>query len=117
MGKMETMVKSIKPAKAPRYVYKNMPLSALVDKVKLWPSRNGILHGVKTVEYNGNMITVTTHCNETFSCWDSKTSRSARWLRNRWCLKACPRCKVPQWKLEKYSSTVFTDSKKASYKR
>lgn len=96
---------------AKRYVFKNQTLYALIAKVKLWPSRSGVLHGVKSVNQRGKRIDIVTHCGETFTVWDSRNSRSARWLRNRWFKKACPRCKVPDWKLEKYSTTVFTDSK------
>lgn len=92
-----------------RYVYKNQSLFQLIDKIKLWPARSGILHGVKSVENRGKSMVVTTHCGETFVVWNSRTSRSARWLRNRWCKCPCPKCRVPDWKLQKYSNTVFSD--------
>ncbi len=94
--------------KIKRYMYKNQRIFGMVQKIKLWPSRSGVLHGVKQVERQGNMIKITTHCNESFVIWDSKSSRSARWLRNRWFKKPCPRCQIPEWKLQKYSATVFT---------
>lgn len=99
-------------AKKVRYINKNKTLYDLVNKVKLWPSRSGILHGVKTVEYKGDSMVIRTHCNEEFIVWNSKNSRSARWLRNRWCKKPCPKCNIPEWKLKKYSETVFTDSRR-----
>lgn len=92
-----------------RYLYKNQSLYRLVNKVKLWPARSGILHGVKHVEARGAAMVVTTHCNASFTVWDSKHSRSARWLRNRWYTRPCPKCQVPAWKLEKYGQTVFSD--------
>lgn len=92
-----------------RYLYKNQSLFTMINKIKLWPSRNGILHGIKTVTLRGDMIEVTTHCGEHFVVWNSKNSRSARWLRNRWCTYPCPRCKIPEWKLSKYSATIFTN--------
>lgn len=95
-----------------RYIYKNQGLYQLINKVKLWPARTGTLHGIKTIEPKGNRLTITTHCGEVFTVYDSKNSRSARWLRNSWCKHACPACKIPDWKLSKYSATVFTDSKK-----
>lgn len=94
--------------KIKRYIYKNQRIYGMVDTIKLWPSRSGVLHGVKKVERRGNLVEITTHCGETFTAWDSKSSRSARWLRNRWYKKPCPLCKVPQWKLDKYSATEFT---------
>ena len=114
MNKTEQMKQIMKNIKSvpQRYIYKKQRLSQLVGTVKLWPSRSGILHGVKEIQQQGNMLVITTHCGEKFTCWDSKNSRSARWLRNRWWNAPCEKCKIPQWKLEKYSATIFTDSKK-----
>jgi len=81
----------------------------MVNKIKLWPARSGILHGIKTVSPRGRLIDIETHCGEYFTVFDSRNSRSARWLRNHYCICACPKCGIPQWKLEKYSSTKFTD--------
>jgi pyrrolysyl-tRNA synthetase-like protein len=97
-------------AEIKRYVNKKQSLFNLIDKIKLWPARSGILHGIKTLEKTGNRIHITTHCGEDFLVWDSKNSRSARWLRNRWCSLPCPKCKIPPWKTEKYAQTVFTDA-------
>ena len=30
--------------------------------------------------------------------------------RNKWAVKTCPECRVPEWKLEKYSQTFFNSS-------
>lgn len=94
-----------KPAK--RYYRKRVELFRLIDKIKLWPSRKGILHGIKTIENIGDQARITTHCNKTFMVNDSRNSRAARWLRNKWFKAVCPACRVPEWKLEKYSSTLF----------
>ncbi|MEE1229262.1 MAG: pyrrolysine--tRNA(Pyl) ligase small subunit [Lachnospiraceae bacterium] len=90
-----------------RYEKKNQSLFHLIDKIKLWPSRAGIIHGVKDIENRGDSMIITTYCGETFVVWNSRHSRSARWLRNRWIKKPCPKCRVPEWKMEKYSNTVF----------
>jgi pyrrolysyl-tRNA synthetase-like protein len=97
--------KSKKPAK--RYYRKRVELFRLIDKIKLWPSRRGILHGIKTIEKRGDQAQVTTHCNKSFMVTDSRNSRAARWLRNKWFKGVCGKCRVPEWKLEKYSSTQF----------
>jgi pyrrolysyl-tRNA synthetase-like protein len=55
----------------------------------------------------GNKARLTTHCNKEFIISNSLNSRAARWLRNKWFTKVCPRCGVPDWKLEKYSTTLF----------
>lgn len=92
-----------------RYYRKNTELFPLVDKIKLWPSRNGVIHGVKTVERRGRYIDVTTHCGKSFRVFDSRTSRAARWLRNKWAVVPCEACKVPKWKMDKYATTFFSE--------
>jgi pyrrolysyl-tRNA synthetase-like protein len=89
------------------YYRKNVELYLLLDKIKLWPSKSGVLHGVKEIKAEGKFIEVTTHCGKRFRVYNSRTSRAARWLRNKWVAKPCPDCKVPEWKLEKYGKTFF----------
>ena len=84
-------------------------LFSLVEKIKLWPSRQGVLHGIKSFEHRqASYAYVVTHCNEHAMIRDSKNSRAARWLRNKWYVKTCEKCAIPDWKVEKYSATVFT---------
>jgi pyrrolysyl-tRNA synthetase-like protein len=90
-----------------RFYRKRVELFSLIDKIKLWPSRAGLLHGIRTVEKMGETARITTHCNKTFTVNNSRNSRAARWLRNKWFSGACPDCRVPEWKLAKYSSTQF----------
>jgi pyrrolysyl-tRNA synthetase-like protein len=90
-----------------RYYRKRVELFKLIDKIKLWPSRKGILHGIRTIEKLGEQARITTHCDKTFIVNNSRNSRAARWLRNKWFGKACPICRIPEWKLEKYSATRF----------
>jgi len=94
-----------KPTK--RYYRKRVELFRLIDKIKLWPSRKGVLHGIKIIDKMGDRAQVTTHCNKTFMITNSRNSRASRWLRNKWFEGVCKRCAVPEWKLEKYSSTRF----------
>lgn len=91
-----------------RYYRKNTALYPLVEKIKLWPSRTGHLHGVRSVAKRGPYVEITTHCGATFRAFDSRTSRAARWLRNKWAVVPCPACRVPQWKIEKYTTTFFS---------
>lgn len=91
-----------------RYYRKYVELYPLLEKLKLWPSRTGQLHGVKTVQRRGGYIEVTTHCGKSFITRDSRKSRAARWLRNKWAVSPCKACRVPQWKLEKYTKTFFS---------
>lgn len=95
--------------KSPKKIYyrKQVPLFRLVQKMKLWPSRTGVLHGVRILEVRGETGLITTHCGKTMVVRDSKRSRSARWLRNKLFHGACPECRIPDWKLEKYNATQF----------
>lgn len=90
-----------------RYYRKNVELFILLDKMKLWPARSGILHGIRSIEKRGNYAFITTHCGDEIQIYNSRNSRAARWLRNKWAVVPCKKCKVPEWKLEKYSKTFF----------
>ncbi|HCY88276.1 MAG TPA: hypothetical protein DHV36_24275 [Desulfobacteraceae bacterium] len=95
------------PAVKKRFYRKRVRLFNLISKIKLWPSRKGSLHGIRTIDVTGNQARLMTHCNKEFVISNSLNSRAARWLRNKWFVKVCPDCRVPDWKLEKYSSTLF----------
>jgi len=91
-----------------RYYRKRVELFALIDKIKLWPSRTGLLHGIKSVEARGpDRALITTHCNRVFTVGNSRNSRAARWLRNKWFRETCPECAIPEWKLAKFDATRF----------
>lgn len=90
-----------------RYFRKHEDLYSVLQKIKLWPSRTGTLHGIKSITLKGAFIEFSTHCGQKVSIRNSKTSRVSRWLRNKWYVKGCPNCKIPGWKLEKFSSTSF----------
>jgi pyrrolysyl-tRNA synthetase-like protein len=102
---MPSNEKSKVPAK--RYYRKRVELLRLIEKIKLWPSRKGLLHGVKSIETAGGQVVITTHCNKRFAVNNSRNSRAARWLRNKWFRGVCSTCAIPQWKLEKYAATRF----------
>ena len=91
-----------------RYYRKQVELFLLLDKIKLWPSRTGILHGIRSINTKGDYAEVTTHCGKSFRIYNSRNSRAARWLRNKWVSRPCKDCRIPEWKLEKYSTTFFT---------
>ena len=95
-------------SKEVKYIYrKKKSLFSLLKKIKLWPSRSGILHGIKNIDIKGNYADIELHCGQKLRIKNSKNSRAARWLRNKWLVKTCSDCGVPEWKLEKYSKTVF----------
>lgn len=96
-----------RPAKAKRVYRKNQPLLTLISKIKLWPSRKGILHGIRELAVCGESAVITTHCGKTFTVRNSRNSRAGRWIRNKIDAVPCKECRVPDWKLEKYSGTSF----------
>lgn len=96
---------AVDSAKKKRYYRKNIDFFKFVEKLKLWPSRSGTLHGIKSMTKRGNTAEIVTHCNEKFEVLNSKHSRAARCLRNKLFFRACSSCKIPDWKLKKYSST------------
>lgn len=90
-----------------RFFRKHEELAGVLQKIKLWPSRTGTLHGIRKIVRKGAYLDIVTHCGTEVRIKDSKTSRVSRWLRNKWYARACPKCKIPEWKLEKFSSTSF----------
>jgi len=98
--------KKVKPAKK-RFYRKRIKLFNVINKIKLWPSRTGKLHGIRTIEVYGETARLVTHCNKEFYVNNSMNSRAGRWLRNKWFTSTCSECRIPEWKLEKYSSTRF----------
>ena len=104
---MPVIVAKPKSKEKKRYYRKHIDFFKLLEKIKLWPSRSGVLHGIKSMKIKGDLAEIVTHCGETFIVRNSKTSRAARWMRNKWFFKACGKCKIPDWKLEKYSATYL----------
>ena len=102
----------IQGGKKKRFFRKRDDPYLVIEKIKLWPSRKGILHGVRSIERIGNTMTVITHCNKKAEVKCSRNGRLARWLRNKWYAEACLDCRVPGWKLQKYSQTKFIRVKK-----
>jgi pyrrolysyl-tRNA synthetase-like protein len=91
-----------------KYIRKQVDFFSLVEKIKLWPSRSGKLHGIKAFTVKGSLAEITTHCNKTFTVRHSRKSRAARWLRNKWYFQSCQKCNIPEWKITKYKKTHFS---------
>ena len=91
-----------------KYFRKQVNFFLLLQKIKLWPSRSGILHGIQSIKINRETAEVLTHCEKEFTIRYSKRSRAARWLRNKWHFDKCKECHIPDWKIEKYSKTHFS---------
>ncbi|MCL5980961.1 MAG: pyrrolysine--tRNA(Pyl) ligase small subunit [Firmicutes bacterium] len=91
----------------PRFIRKHKPIAGVLEKIKLWPARSGTLHGIKSITKEGNLLVIETHCHELLRVRESKNSRAARWLRNKWVGKICPACRIPDWKINKFARTFF----------
>jgi len=91
-----------------KYYRKQADFFILVEKIKLWPSKSGVIHGIKEFDVKGQFAQITTHCNISFTIRHSKRSRAARWLRNKWYFQSCKKCCIPEWKIEKYQKTHFS---------
>ncbi len=96
-----------KKVPAKRYYRKRVELFRLIERIKLWPSRTGMLHGIRSIEKNEDTAIIITHCNKSFRVNNSRNSRAARWLRNKWYIGICVACGVPEWKIEKFGATRF----------
>ena len=89
-----------------KLVQRRQRLYALVDKVKLWPSRTGVLHGVKSVQLEGDLITVETHCGEEFKVRNSTSGRGKRQIKHGQYRSVCKKCRIPDWKIEKFDQST-----------
>jgi pyrrolysyl-tRNA synthetase-like protein len=99
-------VEIVRPVKK-RAVRRHSDPYAIVDKIKLWPSKTGVLHGVRSVKLKGGLIEVHTHCGQSARVRNSRSGRLARHLRNKTFEKPCPRCRIPAWKIAKFEETAF----------
>jgi len=98
-------------------IRKRIDFFILVEKIKLWPSRSGTLHGIKVFTVTGVLAEITTHCNKTFVIRHSRRSRAARWLRNKWYFRSCQKCRIPEWKIEKYRKTRFDQHRGSLFRK
>ena len=77
-------------------------LSALIDSSMVYPSRNRILHKVKSVKHVGRFLYLTMECNTVVKVKDSKRGRVARWITKNVYWKLCRRCKIPKSFIDEY---------------
>jgi pyrrolysyl-tRNA synthetase-like protein len=122
LGAQETANGSVggdEPGRLPEWVFTPVPRAkkrtvrrhtdpySVIEKVKLWPSKTGLLHGVRSVKLKGGFVELQTHCGQSIRMRNSRNSRVARHLRNKIYEKPCARCRIPSWKLEKFGDTSF----------
>jgi len=106
-GKLPDWVLAPIPGAKKRTVRRHAAPYGVIEKVKLWPSKTGLLHGVRSVKLRGGFVELQTHCGHDIRMRNSRNSRVARHLRNKIYDEPCPRCRIPSWKLEKFESTSF----------
>ena len=81
-------------------------LLPLVEKVKLWPSRTGRLHGVRSLRTEGDWIFIETHCGEAFRVHNSTSGRGKRQIKHGYYHTVCKKCGIPDWKLDKFKKST-----------
>jgi pyrrolysyl-tRNA synthetase len=82
------------------------PLDTLISKNGLWVSRNGHLHGIKACETSQKYIRIEMDCGEIITVRNSKSSRSARLLRNHKFQKPCKRCRLAEDRIKEFSKKI-----------
>lgn len=93
------------------------PLDTLISKSGLWVSRNGHLHGVKKCETSQKYIRLEMECGEIITVRNSRTSRSARALRNHTFNKPCKRCRLTDDRINEFSKNISRDENKIKITR
>ncbi len=74
-------------------IYKPQPkLSSLIEKYKFYPSRNRVMHSVKSAQRYGQTLHLTLDCGMRITVKDSKRGRGARWLKQMVYWSECKRC-------------------------
>ncbi|SFM71379.1 pyrrolysine--tRNA(Pyl) ligase [Methanolobus profundi] len=82
------------------------PLDTLISKNGLWVSRNGRLHGVKKCETSQKYIRIEMDCGDIVTIRNSRTSRSARALRNHKFQKPCKHCRLSDDRINEFSKKI-----------
>ncbi len=82
------------------------PLDTLISKNGLWVSRNGYLHSIRGCETSQKYIRIEMDCGEVIIVRNSKSSRSARLLRNHKFKKACKKCRLSEDRINEFSKRI-----------
>ena len=90
---------------------KRPELYTMMDKAMLFVTKNGKLHGIKSLGRKGAFILLYTHCDQEFKIRDSRNSKTARWLRNGYVHRSCKSCDIPRWKVAKFKGKGYRKKK------
>ena len=88
-----------------RYYRKKTELFLLLEKMKLWPSRTGILHGIREIRRQGEYAIITTHCGQTFRIRNSRNCRNGSWKNTRKPFSVL--LTAAHWKIRRSRNDVF----------
>ncbi|MDR0768212.1 MAG: pyrrolysine--tRNA(Pyl) ligase [Methanosarcinales archaeon] len=84
-------------------------LERLVKLNNVWLSRKDVLHGVKTYDVSVKKIRIHTDCGEVITVSNSRSSASARALRNSKYRKVCKLCKLSDERVNRFVAKDFYD--------
>jgi pyrrolysyl-tRNA synthetase-like protein len=71
-------------------------LSKLIEYKQIYPSRNRIMHQVKSVQHVGNVMYISLDCGMQVIVKDSSRGRAARWLNQMIYWAECKHCHFPE---------------------
>jgi pyrrolysyl-tRNA synthetase-like protein len=71
-------------------------LSYLISHQMVYPSRNRIIHSVRSVQVAGQYLRISLDCGMMVTVKDSKRGRAARWLNDMIYWTECKNCRFPE---------------------
>ncbi|MDD1776249.1 MAG: hypothetical protein LUP94_02725 [Candidatus Methanomethylicus sp.] len=77
-------------------------LSKLIEKTQLYPSRNRIMHSVKSVQQVGRTMHIALDCGMHVVVKDSSRGRASRWLNQMVYWNECKNCHFPEKPSKKF---------------
>ena len=76
----------------------------IVKELGFFISRSGKLHKIVSIEEYGYNLKLHTACGQYIVIRNSKRSKAARWIRNKWLKNTCKGCKIKSSETREYSS-------------
>ncbi|MEM3437132.1 MAG: pyrrolysine--tRNA(Pyl) ligase small subunit [Nitrososphaerales archaeon] len=73
---------------------KKKSLSTLINELGFFVSRSGRLHKISSIIGYGDYLKLSMKCGQCMIVRNSRRSKAARWLKNKWMKKPCKSCKI-----------------------
>lgn len=89
-------------------------LERLIKLNGVWLSRNDLLHGIKSWEVSRRKIRIVLDCGDILVVNNSRTSASARALRNSKYKKVCKKCRLSDERIQTFVTKSFHEPQTAS---